>query len=133
MSFQASDLKERNFLKLLDKNFNPLKPLNIKDSPWLQYFSHSNSLCSKATRAIVNYVPIGKYRLRFFLRENFLCSCSLYPIKSQQHILYDCKRFNNYRNLRRDSITHFILFLELNSKAFFFREDFVASSSSLLS
>jgi len=116
MSFQASDLKERNFLELLDEGFNSLKPLNIKDSSWLQYFSHSNSLCAKATRAIVNYVPIGKYRLRFFLRENFLCSCSSYPIKSQQHILYDCKRFNNYRNLRRCNDLKLELRLQLRQR-----------------
>ena len=83
MSFQVFDLKERNFLKLLDEDFNPLRPSNIKGGPWLQYFGHSNSFCTRATRAIVNHVPIGKYRLKFFPRKNFSYSCSSYPIKSQ--------------------------------------------------
>ena len=49
MYFQASEYKERNFLELLDNNLNPLKPSAIKVSSWLQYFSHSNSLCARAT------------------------------------------------------------------------------------
>ena len=83
MSFQVFDLKERNFLELLDEDFNPLGPSNIKGGPWLQYFGHSNSFCTGATRAIVNHVPIGKYRLKFFSRKNFSYPCSSYPIKSQ--------------------------------------------------
>ena len=35
MSFQASDLKERNFQELLDYNLNPIKPSAIKGSPLL--------------------------------------------------------------------------------------------------
>ena len=95
------------------------------------HFSHSNFLCARATRAIVNHTPIGKYRLKLFPREDFSCPYGLYPIESQQHILYNCKRFNNYWNLRRDFIAHFTLFLELKNKAFFFGEDFVTSSDSL--
>jgi len=45
---------------------------------WLKYFGHSNSLYARATRTIINYAPIGEYRLRFFLREEFKCLCSLY-------------------------------------------------------
>ena len=131
MSFQVFDLKGRNFLKLLDEDFNPLELLNIKGSLWLQYFGHSNSLCTRATRAIVNYAPIGEYRLKFFPKKNFSYLYGLYSIESQQHILYDYRRFNNYWNLRRDFIAHFILFLKLNSKAFSFREDFVAFLDSL--
>jgi len=61
MSFQASDLKGRNFLELLNDNSNPLKLSAIKGGPLLQYFSYSNYLCTKATKTIVNYAPIGKY------------------------------------------------------------------------
>ena len=131
MSFQVSDLKGRNFLDLLNDNFNPLKLSNIKGNLWLQHFSHSNSLCARATKAIINHTSIGKYRLKFFSRENFLCPCSLYPIESWQHILYNCKRFNNYWNLRKDSIAYFTLFLKHNNKAFSFREDFVTFLGSL--
>ena len=58
MSFQVSDLKGRNFLELLDNDSNPLELSAIKGGPWLQYFSHSNSLC---TKAIINHAPISKY------------------------------------------------------------------------
>ena len=40
--------------------------------------------------------------LDFFLEKNlipkkkFKYPCSLYPIKSQRYILYDCRRFNGY-------------------------------------
>ena len=107
MSFQALDNKGKNFLELLDDESNPLKSLTIKDGPWLQYFGHSNTLCTRATRAIVNHVPIGEYRLRFFPREEFECPCGLYPIESRQHILHKYKRFNNYWNPRRDLIYYF--------------------------
>jgi len=126
-----SDLKERNFLKLLDSDSQSLVSLNIKSGLWLQHFGHSNLLCVKATRAIINHIPIGKYRLRFFSKKNFLCSCGLYPIESQWHILYDCRRFNNYWNSRKDSIAHFILFLKFNSRAFSFKEDFTILSISI--
>ena len=49
MCFQASNGKGNNFLDLLDNNFNIIKPLYIKGELWLQTFSHSNSLCAKAT------------------------------------------------------------------------------------
>jgi len=83
MSFQASDLKGRNFLELLNDDSNPLKPSAIKSSPWLQFFGHSNSLCARAIRAIVNHVFIGKYQLRSFSKEKFACLCSLYSIESR--------------------------------------------------
>jgi len=55
------DLKEKNFLELLDNKSNPIELLAIKGYLWLQYFGHSNSLCTRATRAIVNYTLIGEY------------------------------------------------------------------------
>ena len=83
MSFQTSNLKGRNFLELLNSDQNPIEPSAIKGGPWLQYFGHSNLLCTKATRAIINHALIGKYCLRFFPREEFLCLCGLYPIESR--------------------------------------------------
>jgi len=77
----------------------------------------------RATRAIVNHAPIGEYRLRFFPKEEFSCPCGLYPIESRWHLLHECKRFNNYWNSRRDSISHFVLFLVYNSNAFSFGEE----------
>jgi len=98
----------------------PLEPLYIKDGPWLQNFGHSNSLCARATRAITNHVSIGEYRLRFFPSKEFSCPCGQYPIESRQHILHECKRFNEYWNPCRDSITHFVMFLECNQSSFAF-------------
>jgi len=54
MTFQASDGKGRNFLDLLDDDFNPIEPHYKKGGPWLQAFGHSNSLCAHAVRAITN-------------------------------------------------------------------------------
>ena len=118
MTFQASDLKGHQFLDLCDKDNNPLKPTYAKGRSWLKYFRHSNSLCTRATRVIVNHAPIGKYRLKFLPREDFSCPCGSYPIETRHHILHECRRFNEYWNLRRDLISHFVLFLEFNSSAF---------------
>jgi len=123
MTFQASDLKGSQFLNLLDKDFNVIEPCYAKEGPWLKLFGHSNSLCAHATRAITNHALIGKYRLRFFSREEFKCSCGLYPIESRQHILHECRRFNRYWNSRWDSLNHFVMFLEANPNAFAFNDN----------
>ena len=120
MIFQASDTKEKHFLNLLNSNNNIIKLSYIKGSSWLKYLGYSNSLYARALRAITNHTPIGEYRLRFFLRENLSCSCSSYSIKTKRYILHECRRFNKYWNPRRDSISHFILFLEFNPSTFAF-------------
>jgi len=61
MLFQASDSKGRNFLELFDNDSNPIKLSAAKGRPWLKLFGLSNSLCTRATRAIVNHAPVGKY------------------------------------------------------------------------
>ena len=96
MTFQASDGKGRNFLDLLDDDFNPIKPHYTKGGPWLQAFSHSNMLCARVVRAITNHAPIGEYRLRFLPGMDISCPCSNYPIETQKHILHECQRFNGY-------------------------------------
>ena len=75
ITFQASDLKGRQFLDLVDNNNNIIESFYVKGGSWLKMFGHSNSLCAWATRAITNHTPIGEYRLRFFPREQFKCSC----------------------------------------------------------
>ena len=60
MTFQASDGKGRQFLDLMDDNFNVIKSSYTKEGPWLQSFGHSNSLCAHTTRAITNHTLIGK-------------------------------------------------------------------------
>ena len=120
MTFQASNLKERNFLELVNSDNNTLEPTYCKSSSWLQVFGHSNLLCARATRVITNHAPIEEYCLKFFLDEDFSYLCGLYPIETRRHILHECRRFNEYWNLRRDLIAHFIQFLERNLRAFSF-------------
>ena len=120
MTFQASDGKGRNFLDLLDDEFNVIEPHFTKGGPWLQTFGHSNSLCARAVRAITNHAPIGEYRLRFFPGMDFSCPCSNYPIETRRHILHECRRFNGYWNPRRDLLSHFVMFLTANPNAFAF-------------
>ena len=117
--FQVLNLKGKHFLDLLNNN-NIIEPLYIKDKLWLKYFGYFNSLCVKTTRAITNYAFIGEYRLKFFFKKNFTCLCKLYPIKSWKHILYEYRRFNKYWNLKKNLISHFILFLEFNPNIFAF-------------
>jgi len=81
MTFQASDLKGRHFLDLINNDDNLIKPSYVNGKSWLKYFGHSNSLCVRSMKAIVNHAPISEYRLRFFLQEEFKCPCGLYPIK----------------------------------------------------
>jgi len=120
MTFQASDGKGNHFLDLLDDDLNPIELSYIKGGPWLQSFGHSNSLCAQATRVITNHAPIGEYRLRFLPNMDFSCSCNNYPIESRRHILHECKRFNRYWNPRRDTLSHFAMFLITNPNAFAF-------------
>ena len=120
MTFQASEGKGKNFLELLNNDLNVIEPSYAKGGLWLQLVSHSNLLCAWATRAITNHAPIGEYRLRFFPNIEFSCPCNEYPIESRRHILYDCKRFNGYWNSRRDTLKHFVMFLNANLSAFAF-------------
>ena len=120
MMFQASDLKGNHFLDLLDIDNKIIKLTYAKGGSWLKLIGHLNLLCAHATRAITNHTPIGEYRLRFFLREEFRCPCGHYLIESRRHILHECVRFNGYWNPRRDSYSHFVMFLELNPNAFSF-------------
>jgi len=63
MIFQASDLKEYQFFELIDNDNNPIKLFYVNGRSWLKFIGHSNSLCARATKAIINHAPIGKYRL----------------------------------------------------------------------
>jgi len=125
MTFQALDDKGHNFLKLLDNKNNLLEPTYSKGRIWLKYFGHWNLLYIRVTKAIINHTLISKYQLIFFSHEDFKCPYSTYSIEVRCHILYECKRYNNYWNLRRDTIGHFILFLMYNSNTFLFGESII--------
>ena len=116
--FQVLDLKSKHFLDLINSNENIIEPSYIKGGLWLKHFDYSNLLYARASKAITNHAITGEFR--FFPREEFSCSYRLYPIEIRCYILHKYKRFNEYWNLRRNSISHFILFLELNSNAFAF-------------
>ena len=124
MIFQALDGKERHFLELVNNNLKDIEPSYTKGGPWLQLFGHSNTLCACAMRAITNYAPIGEYQLRFFSNEEFKCLCGNYPIESRRYILHNCMRFNGYWNPRRDSLSHFVMFLIANPNAFTFIDNY---------
>ena len=87
ITFQALDLRGHQFLNLVNNDNNPIKLSYVNDGLWFKYFRHSNSLDTRAMRAIVNHALLGEYRLRFFLRKEFKCPCGLYPIKSRHYIL----------------------------------------------
>ena len=122
MTFQVSDGKGRHFLDLVDDNLKTIEPSYTKGGPWLQSFVHSNSLCAQATRAIMNYAPIGKYCLRFFPKEDLKYPCGSYPIETRRHILHKCMIHNGYWNPRRDALSYFVMFLSANPKAFAFTD-----------
>jgi len=61
ITFQVLDIKGHYFIDLINENSNPIELYIAKDSLWLKLFGHSNSLCARATRAIINYAPIGEY------------------------------------------------------------------------
>ena len=130
MIFQASDGKGNQFLNLLDDNYCFIELACVKGGPWLQLFGHSNSLYARTSRAITNHAPIREYKLRFFPREEFKCLCSVYPIESRRHILHDCTRFNGYWNLRRDSLSYFVMFLKANPNTFAFLDNLITASIS---
>jgi len=81
--FQALDQKGQQSLKLVDDENNPIEPLYTNGDFWLKFLGYSNSLCARATRAIINHAPIGEYRLCFFSKEAFKCLCGSYLIKSR--------------------------------------------------
>ena len=61
VTFKVLDDKGRKFMDHLDDDLNSIELMYVKGGSWLKYFSHSNSLCARATRAIVNHAPIGEY------------------------------------------------------------------------
>ena len=120
---QALDNKSRHFLDLLNGDLYPIESLYAKGGSWIKYFEHSNSLCM---RAIINHISIREYHLCFFHNENFSYLCSNYLIELRHYILHNCRRFNNYWNLKHDTISHFMLFLEFNKNTFLFRWNIIS-------
>jgi len=83
-------------LNFVDEDSNLLELSIANGGLWLKYFSHSNSLYTKAIRVIINYTPIEKYRLRFFLKKDIMCLCGEYFIEIRCYILHKYKKYNDY-------------------------------------
>ena len=49
MTFQASNLRGKQFLDLLDDNLHSIKLSYKKGGPWIKHLRHSNLLCARAT------------------------------------------------------------------------------------
>ena len=81
MTFQTSDLKDRNFFNLLDKKGLSITLTYMKEGAWLKHFSHLNILYARATRTITNHAAIEECYLQFFPKESFECLCSVFPIE----------------------------------------------------
>lgn len=111
MTFQVSGLKKRQFLNLLNNKLNTIKPSYIKGSLQIKHFKYSNLLCARTTRAITNHVLIGKYHLRFFLKEDINCLYRSYLIETRCYILYDYRRFNKFWCPMRDMLSQVVAFL----------------------
>ena len=79
-----SDFKRKEFSGVTWQQSQPIELLATRDGPWLQQFSHSNLLCARTTRAIINYAPIGEDCLRFFPREEF-----------HVHVVYTLSKLGN--------------------------------------
>jgi len=114
MIFQVSDFKENHFLDLLDDKYLLIKPTYMKDSAWLKLVGQLNFLYAKALKAITNHTSIREYCLKFFLRENFSYLCRIYSIESRCYILHKYRGYNNYWNLDRESLSHFVVFLKFS-------------------
>jgi len=122
MYIQASEYKERNFLKLNDNNYQPICPTYSKGSAWLKYFSLSNSMYTCITRLITNHISTGEYKLRFFPKEFFICLCKVCSIEMRRYILFNCVCYRKSWNPRRKSLKNILTFLEFNSEAFCFQD-----------
>ena len=88
----------------------------------MKHFGFSNLMCVHITRLITNHALIGKYRLRFFPKEPFACSCKNYPIKLRRHIIFECVWYNKSWNPKWESLKDVLTFLEFNPGAFCFQE-----------
>ena len=68
----------------------------------------------------MNHALISEYCLQFFSNKDFKCSCESYPIETRRYILHEYTKHNRYWNSKRNALSHFVMFLSTNSKAFVF-------------
>ena len=68
----------------------------------------------------MNHVPIGEYRLMFFLKELIACSCNNYSIEIRKHILFEYLQYRKFWNPKRESLKDILTFMKFNSRVFCF-------------
>ena len=93
---RSQEKKLSPLTNLLNNNLSEIKPSYMKGGLWIEHFGFLNLLYAWVTRAITNHISIGKYWLRYFLREEFKCLCRFYLIELKCYILYECRWFNKY-------------------------------------
>jgi len=81
-SFNYSIVQDQHFLSLRDKNCKILQPSYSKSGSWLPYIGQSVTLCVRLTRAILNHVPIRKYRQHFFPTGCIQCLCDYCQVET---------------------------------------------------
>ena len=67
-----------------------------KGGGWLPFIGESVTLCARATRAILNHAPIGKFRQRFFPAECTHCLCGHCQVETRRHIFANCRQFAHF-------------------------------------
>ena len=120
MYFQVLEYKERNFLNLNNNDNILIYLIYAQGRAWLKHFGSSNSLCVYIIRLVTNHAPIGKYRLRFFLKKPIICLCGNYSIKTRRHILFEYPWYKKSWNPKREFLKDILTFLEFNPEAFCF-------------
>jgi len=122
MYFQASDFRGRNFLELNDSDNKAINPTYAKGGAWLKHIGRSNTVYAHITRLIINHATIGEYRQRFLPSKPVICPCRHAPLKTHNHILFECKRYRQSWNPKQDSLKDILTFLEFNPGIFCFQE-----------
>ena len=131
--FDRPRYKGRNFLPL-KKGGLTLAPSHLNGGPWVGALrkskQYSNSLTARFVRAVLDHSPIGSYRLRFNLADEYGCSCGA-RLEYRGHILFSCRKYT--RTAARPAgdtgvdLRAFIRFLEWNPIAFSFGGDSILS------
>ncbi|KAI0629030.1 hypothetical protein C8Q77DRAFT_1144649 [Trametes polyzona] len=84
----------RGFLRL--KVFDPPNPVK---SPALSAHGHSKTTMARFCRAVLDHVPIGSFRRRFFPDLPSTCpECGV--LQDRAHVLLKCKRYRRWWELR---------------------------------
>ena len=120
-SFNHPTIQGWHFLSLRDRNQRFLQPSYSKDGSWLPYIGQLVTLCARATRAILNHVPIEEYKQRFFPAECTQCPCGHCQVETRWHIFANCPRFAHSPLIDPSpSVKNFVDFLKEHPGTFAF-------------